>query len=168
LDRERITEEARKIQTQAAKGGYKLHPDLDFVEQLVEGILTNRDRYGYDSCPCRLATGDAKTDLAIVCPCVYRDPDLADYDACFCALYVAEEFEGDDGPVVPDRWDPDEEHKPAVAGEAIEPGKFLPAKAHVCQVCGYVSMMESAPRKCPVCGATHERFTPIQIAVSGI
>jgi ferredoxin-thioredoxin reductase catalytic subunit len=52
----------------------------------------NKERYGYMACPCRLATGDYETDRDIICPCVYRAPDVEEYGACYCALYVSEEW----------------------------------------------------------------------------
>ncbi|NIV37850.1 MAG: ferredoxin:glutaredoxin reductase, partial [Anaerolineae bacterium] len=57
----------------------------------VEGLLINEERYGYWACPCRLADGDKQKDLDIICPCDYRDPDLLDWRACYCALYVSDE-----------------------------------------------------------------------------
>ena len=32
-----------------------------------------------------------KEDLDIICPCDYRDADLAEYGTCFCALYVSQD-----------------------------------------------------------------------------
>ena len=168
MDRKRIQDEVRAIREQAAKGGYSLHPDAEFVDPLVEGILTNRDRYGYDACPCRLATGERAKDLPIVCPCVFRDADLADFDACYCALYVTDGFRGDDNPVVPDRWDPDGTLDVAPEARTTPAGTFTTVTAQICQVCGYMALKDRPPRKCPICGVSHERFAPIKIAVRAI
>ena len=75
----------------AESTGYHLNPDREFTRQLVEGLLINRQRYGYQACPCRLASGDKDRDKDIICPCAYRDPDLEDWGACYCALYVSDE-----------------------------------------------------------------------------
>ena len=75
----------------AESTGYNLNPDEEFTRGLVEGLLINRQRYGYQSCPCRLATGEKQKDKDIICPCDYRDADLADWGACYCALYVSDE-----------------------------------------------------------------------------
>ncbi len=75
----------------AESTGYHLNPDEAFTRGLVEGLLVNRARYGYQSCPCRLASGDKEQDRDIICPCDYRDPDLEEWGACYCALYVSEE-----------------------------------------------------------------------------
>ncbi|MFQ6099893.1 MAG: ferredoxin-thioredoxin reductase catalytic domain-containing protein [Anaerolineae bacterium] len=75
----------------AKSTGYNLNPDEEFTRGLVEGLLINRQRYGYQSCPCRLASGDKAQDKDIICPCDYRDPDLEEWGACYCALYVSDE-----------------------------------------------------------------------------
>ena len=88
------TPEARKLydklKKEAEASGYLLNPDVDFVMDLMEGLVTNERRYGYLACPCRLAEGVRAEDLDIICPCDYRDPDLLDYGACYCALYVSD------------------------------------------------------------------------------
>ncbi len=75
----------------AASTGHNLNPDKEFTLELVEGLLVNRQRYGYQACPCRLAVGDKSKDKDIICPCDYRDPDVEEWGACYCALYVSDE-----------------------------------------------------------------------------
>lgn len=60
--------------------------------ELLEGLLVNRERYGYMSCPCRLASGELENDQDIICPCVYCQPDIAEYGSCYCHLYVSKEW----------------------------------------------------------------------------
>nr|NJM01401.1 ferredoxin:thioredoxin reductase [Desulfobacula sp.] len=74
--------------SQEAKGIY-FNKDRDLVFELLEALLLNKDRYGYMACPCRLACNDREKDKDIICPCVYREPDLEEYGACFCGLYVS-------------------------------------------------------------------------------
>ena len=81
-----------RIESEAEAGGYHLNPDEDFTRDLIEALLTNTQRYGYRSCPCRLAEGVREKDLDIICPCDYRDPDLAEFGACYCALYVSRDI----------------------------------------------------------------------------
>lgn len=76
----------RKIQEPK---GYFFNNDREKTFQLLRALLTNRDRYGYMSCPCRLATGDRGKDRDIICPCVYREPDVQDFGSCYCSLYVS-------------------------------------------------------------------------------
>ena len=52
----------------AEQGGYRINPDAAFTKALVRGLLVNKGRYGYTSCPCRLSTGRKADDLDIVCP----------------------------------------------------------------------------------------------------
>ena len=80
----------RRLFGEAEAGGYHLNPDVAFTMDLVEGLLVNERRYGYRACPCRLASGVKSEDLDIICPCDYRDPDLDEYDACYCGLYVTQ------------------------------------------------------------------------------
>jgi len=69
--------------------GYFFNKDQQTTMELIEGLLTNKERYGYMCCPCRLASGDRVADRDIICPCDYREPDVAEYGACYCALYVS-------------------------------------------------------------------------------
>src|SRR3989339_981730 len=77
----------QKLKKDAESGGYHLNPDEKFIKELVEGLLINQNRFGYQACPCRLAAGKKVEDIDIICPCDYRDPDLTDHDACYCGLY---------------------------------------------------------------------------------
>lgn len=72
--------------------GFYFNRDKEKVIELLEGLIQNKERYGYTSCPCRLATGDREKDLDIICPCVYRSPDVAEYGCCYCQLYVSKEW----------------------------------------------------------------------------
>ncbi len=81
-----------QLKREAESGGYYLNPDVSFTEELIRNLLVNEARYGYRACPCRLASGIKGEDLDIICPCDYRDPDLAEYGACYCALYVSGEI----------------------------------------------------------------------------
>jgi len=75
--------------SQEEKGIY-FNKDKDLVFELLESLLLNKDRYGYMACPCRLACNDREKDKDIICPCEYRAPDLEEYGACFCGLYVSQ------------------------------------------------------------------------------
>lgn len=89
----------------AEKLGHYFNYDEEHTMRLVEGLIENRDRYGYMSCPCRLASGEYEKDKDIVCPCDYRDPDVEDHGACYCALYVSKEVREKKLPVhsIPER-----------------------------------------------------------------
>ncbi len=83
VSQEEIDKLYERLKREAEANGYHLNPDVEFTKDLVRGILVNEKRYGYWNCPCRLATGDKREDLDIICPCDYRDPDLTDYGTCF-------------------------------------------------------------------------------------
>lgn len=84
------TEELYKAlkKSQEAKDIY-FNKDKDLVFELLESLLLNKERYGYMACPCRLACGDKEKDKDIICPCDYRQPDLEEFGACFCGLYIS-------------------------------------------------------------------------------
>jgi len=151
----------QRLKREGEAAGYYLNPDVDFVLDLMDGLLTNEQRYGYWACPCRLADGVRENDLDIICPCDYRAPDLEEYGACYCALYVSEEIAAGKAsePVVPDRrW---EERSAAGAADADHDqvgwtASGLPVWR--CKVCGYLCAREKPPLKCPICKADRDRF----------
>jgi ferredoxin-thioredoxin reductase catalytic chain len=160
-----------RLKAEAEAAGYFLNPDVEFVLDLMEGLLTNEERYGYWACPCRLADGERQKDLDIICPCDYRDPDVAEFGACYCALYVSEELAkgGREVEPVPERrgtpaaegWGParrgetevTEEHEEELVG-------FTSSGIPVwrCTVCGYLCARPQPPLKCPICKADRDRF----------
>ena len=86
---EKLYEALRKVQE--AKG-YYFNKDKERTFELLENLIVNKDRYGYMACPCRLASGDREWDKDIICPCVYREPDVEEYGSCYCNLYVTQEW----------------------------------------------------------------------------
>lgn len=72
--------------------GYYFNTDKVRVFDLLKSLMINKDRYGYMACPCRLAAGNKENDKDIICPCVYREPDVKDYGSCYCNLYVSTEW----------------------------------------------------------------------------
>ena len=80
------------VRTGQEPQGYFFNPDEAVVSELLEALLANRERYGYMACPCRLASGVREKDRDIMCPCVYRTPDVAEYGTCYCGLYVSAAF----------------------------------------------------------------------------
>ena len=83
---EKLYEMLKKVQEPK---GYYFNDDKERVSELLEALLLNKERYGYMSCPCRLASGDREQDKDILCPCAYRGPDVEDYGSCYCSLYVS-------------------------------------------------------------------------------
>jgi ferredoxin-thioredoxin reductase catalytic subunit/rubredoxin len=143
-----------KLKKEAEAAGYLLNPDVDFVLDLMEGMLTNEKRYGYLACPCRLADGERAKDLDIICPCDYRDPDLNEYGTCYCALYVSEDIATGKKELepVPER----REDTPPSGTQSKLTHSDMPVWR--CKVCGYLCARPEPPLKCPICKADKDRF----------
>jgi ferredoxin-thioredoxin reductase catalytic subunit/glutaredoxin len=78
------------------KKGYYFNRNKELTFDLIRGLLTNKARYGYMACPCRLASGQREKDKDILCPCDYREPDVAEFGSCFCGLYVSHAWNNDE------------------------------------------------------------------------
>jgi len=167
-----------RAESDAKTYGYYLNPDQSFLVDLLEGLKRNEERYGYPSCPCRLASGNFDFDRDIICPCDYRDPDVEEYGACYCALYVRKDvFEGK-APVVPVPERRPMEKQSRAYGMAVETPAEKPSetaamiakgssgirlKLWYCKQCGYVVFREDPPYICPICKAKREIFAEIEI-----
>jgi len=149
-----------RLKKEAEASGYRLTPDAGFARELIQGLLANEARYGYRACPCRLASGDRTEDLDIVCPCDYRDADLEQYGACYCALYVSDAVARGErtAGVIPERRPLPEERTQQQEQAASLAGKTLPYPVWRCRVCGYLCARDEAPGVCPICKAKKERF----------
>jgi ferredoxin-thioredoxin reductase catalytic subunit len=92
-----------------ARGYFFNEKSPDLTTQLIEGLLFNKQRYGYMCCPCRLGSGNREADKDIICPCDYREQDVKEYGSCYCNLYVSQEW--NDGVIahvtVPERRPPE-------------------------------------------------------------
>lgn len=164
VTREEVDALYRTLDREAEGAGYHLNPDADFTRDLIEGLIVNEKRYGYRSCPCRLASGDADDDRDMVCPCDYRDVDLDEYGACYCALYVSAAVKAGEAELkpVPERRPPTAEERrrarlrPAGTLVAGEPRSSFPVWR--CNVCGYLCARDTPPGVCPICKAKRDRF----------
>ena len=105
-DVEKLYETLKKIQEPK---GYFFNKDKERTFELLEALLVNKERYGYMGCPCRLQSGDREKDKDIICPCVYREPDVKEYHSCYCNLYVTNEWNEGKVPhaYVPERRPPE-------------------------------------------------------------
>jgi ferredoxin-thioredoxin reductase catalytic subunit len=174
----------KKLDQEAESAGYHLNPDKEFTLGLIEGMLVNERRYGYWACPCRLASGKKPEDLDIICPCDYRDADLSEYGACFCALYVSQDVVDGTRKArrIPERRPAEKmsgaspaespETRPAdgtsgardtaraeaPAGSALPNPTGLRPPVWRCRVCGYLCARDGPPEVCPICKARKERF----------
>ena len=172
----------QRAESDAKTYGYYLHPDSQFLQDLLDGLRKNEERYGYPSCPCRLATGNLELDRDIICPCDYRDPDVAEYGTCYCALYMRKDLYEGKTPInpIPERRPPEKQAraygttgtttpKPA-SQQTPETRPAAPVQPDVvkkklwyCKQCGYVVFREDPPYVCPICKAKREMFAQIEI-----
>lgn len=88
-DVEELREMLKKVQEPK---GFYFNRDKEKVFELLEALLVNKERYGHMCCPCRLSSGDREKDKDIICPCVYRTPDVQEYGSCYCNLYVSKDW----------------------------------------------------------------------------
>jgi ferredoxin-thioredoxin reductase catalytic chain len=171
-----IDQRLAELDKAARQSGYTINPDPEFSRELTRSLLINQKRYGYEACPCRLASGVAAADLDIVCPCDYRDPDLEDYGACYCGLYVSAAVASGSRALkpIPERRPARKELTLALSSQMAResnpdatpqgPGLLLQPSAGFaypvwrCKVCGYLCANEKPPLVCPICKAQQERF----------
>ena len=150
-----------KLDADARKNGYFLNPDTPFTMELIEGLVENQKRFGHLACPCRLADGVKEEDLDIICPCDYRDADLENFGACYCALYVSKDIaegKAQAEPLLdrrPTKRDERSQFKETKVGTV---GSELSHPVWRCRVCGYLAARDEPPGVCPICKATKERF----------
>jgi ferredoxin-thioredoxin reductase catalytic chain len=159
-----------KIDAQAH--GYYLNSDPEFLGALLEGLRVNEERYGFPTCPCRVASGMFEVDRDIICPCDYRDPDVEEHGACFCCLYVDQDtYESGEVRSIPERRPMEKQlrsleapdvgegstREAASSGATSETGR----KLLYCRQCGYVVFREEPPYVCPICRAKQEMFAEV-------
>jgi ferredoxin-thioredoxin reductase catalytic subunit len=149
----------QKCKKDAEAGGYHVNPDADFARGLVSGLLVNQARYGYQSCPCRLASGKKDEDLDIICPCDYRDQDVVEHGACYCALYVSQDVLDGERELtsIPERRPPRSLRRKVTAPASKGPLQ-VPMPVWRCKVCGYLCARDGPPEICPICKAKKDRF----------
>lgn len=175
-----LEEVRRRAESDAKTFGYYLHPDPEFLADLLEGLKKNEERYGYPACPCRLASGKFEFDRDIICPCDYRDPDVLEYGYCYCALYIRKDvFEGKT-PIKPIPERRPVEKQARAHGINIVAATEKQRETHdtsdkdiaspklklwYCKQCGYVVFREDPPYICPICKAKREFFAEIKISM---
>jgi ferredoxin-thioredoxin reductase catalytic subunit/rubredoxin len=179
-----LEETRRRAEADAKTYGYFLTPQPELLQGFLEGLKTNEDRYGYPLCPCRLASGNFEYDRDIICPCDYRDPDVAQYGSCYCRLYVNKQvYESKNLPEVPERRPIEKQQRAYGTGAAIKKTSsqstqekpvaaqapmaqpIVKKKLWYCKQCGYVVFREDPPYICPICKAKREMFAEIESSV---
>jgi ferredoxin-thioredoxin reductase catalytic subunit len=166
----------QRAEADAKTNGCYLNPDKKFLDDLFDGLKRNEERYGYPSCPCRLASGKFEFDKDIVCPCFYRDPDVQEFNACYCGLYVSKAIF--DGKIslqpVPERRPQEKQARAFGVPKETPVEKLEKARASstktppttgmklwYCRQCGYICYREEPPYVCPICKAKKEMFAEL-------
>lgn len=166
---ERVKERA---ESDARTYGYYLNPDPAFLNSLLEGLRDNEERFGYPSCPCRLASGNLEIDRDIICPCDYRDPDVNEYGYCYCALYIRKDVFEEKSEIgqIPERRPVEKQNRTfkintteISKADDTQKSSRITKKLWYCRQCGYVCFREDPPYVCPVCKAKREMFSEIRI-----
>ena len=179
-----IDEVRRRAEADAKTYGYYLTPQPELLQGFLEGLKTNENRYGYPLCPCRLSSGIFEYDRDIICPCDYRDPDVAEYGSCYCRLYVNKQvYESQNLPEVPERRPlekqaraygtqtaaaeqaSDQGAQEKMSAKAEKPQEAVKKKLWYCKQCGYVVFRGDPPYICPICKAKREMFAEIVSAI---
>ena len=173
----------QQMEKNAGENGYFICPDPELLEDLLAGIALNTERYGYGSCPCRVASGNETYDGDMICPCEYRDADVDEYGMCYCGLFVSEEIRDDPGRLapIPERRPAEFQEVASGSAEAVAGSAEVSSEGHGdmegsgkgapppvetrntlpvwrCKVCGYLCARERPPPLCPICKAKAERF----------
>ena len=106
MDSQELYERMKKVQEPK---GYYFNLDKERTFELLDALITNKERYGYMGCPCRLLSRDRKHDRDIICPCEYSIPDIEEYGSCYCNLYVSTAWNQEKIPheYVPERRPPE-------------------------------------------------------------
>lgn len=88
MDREAFL---KAIAVFAEKNEFRVNPDKEKVDLLLEGMFNNEANHGQRYCPCRLITKIREEDLKLICPCnfiiheTYKDKDDGE---CWCGLFI--------------------------------------------------------------------------------
>lgn len=87
--KEPVTEDEMRAWAEeyARKNGFQLNPDTTQLATVLRGLARTKSKFGERYCPCRLRSGDAEKDKAIICPCIYHKDEIAQEGSCHCNLY---------------------------------------------------------------------------------
>ncbi len=169
----------KRAESDAEANGYYLTPDPTLLGELLEGLKKNEERYGYPSCPCRLASGNLELDRDIICPCDYRDPDVEEFGQCYCALYVRKDVHEGKTAIkqIPERRPVEKQAraysiskdasmtKNVDGSEKSDKSSINKMNLWYCKQCGYVCFREDPPYICPICKAKKEMFSKLVVKI---
>ena len=79
------------IEKFAEKREFKVNPDTERVDLLIEGIFNCEKNQGLKYCPCRMIEKDFQKDLQLICPCnflVHETYKGKDDGECWCGMFI--------------------------------------------------------------------------------
>lgn len=65
----------------AEANGFKLNPDKEILNKILDALLENEKKAGFRFCPCKV---HLKTNI---CPCVDHKKEIAQMGHCLCTLF---------------------------------------------------------------------------------
>lgn len=65
---------------------YKLNPNREELDMVIEGLAKNKIKYGKQYCPCRILFGD-NSDKNKICPCKWHEKEINEIGHCKCLLF---------------------------------------------------------------------------------
>ncbi|MBN1223538.1 MAG: hypothetical protein JXB23_09830 [Candidatus Aminicenantes bacterium] len=84
----------KAIEKFASNNEFRVNPDKDKVDMLIDGTFNCEKNQGMKFCPCRLITKDFEDDLKLVCPCnflIHETYKNKEDGECWCGLFVRRE-----------------------------------------------------------------------------
>ena len=68
---------------------FKLNPNVDHVDMIINRLMANEQKKGLKLCPCRVSDGKIENDIKIICPCNFKTHDeWLKQGRCHCGLFV--------------------------------------------------------------------------------
>jgi len=92
MDMETLEGMKEYVKMVSQKNDWILTKNLVAFNDLLDGLVDNKKYYEYQSCPCRLASGNRDLDRDLICPCNYASEDIKEFGACYCNLYLRSDF----------------------------------------------------------------------------
>jgi len=74
-------------QAYAKKAGFKLNDNKKELMMVIGGLVHNKEKYGFQYCPCRVVTGNKKEDAKKICPCFWHKDEIKKWGHCLCKLF---------------------------------------------------------------------------------
>ncbi len=78
------------VKKYAEKSGYATNPQEEDFMMIIDGLIANKIKYGYQYCPCRPIMGD-EDDKKKICPCYWHKDEIKSQGRCQCQLFLSPE-----------------------------------------------------------------------------